>query len=240
MSIEMQIAALQKAAAEQTEASVSLAQHVSEHLSEFAQGVEDVFAVKQTTAEQAVTMTKQLAEVEQFYQQANYAQLKTALDVVSCADTREYVDEQKITLQDLANTTQQQAINVAMGVEHNHAQATICAAIGELVELNAKEVTADKNLITILQADMASRSTALTQLSDQLYTLKEHVFTKVEHIDSAAEQVHLDKQHARANASLTALAVDLMNQQQNKLYTAFSAVLNGTLTSSQITELFNE
>ncbi|WMN59279.1 hypothetical protein NI389_13825 [Pseudoalteromonas xiamenensis] len=240
MSIEMQIAALQKAASEQTVASVSLAQQVSEQLVAFTQGVADVAATRALTTEQAKTMLAHLHQAKQHSQQAKYAELKTALHVEACEDTREYVDKQKDALTSLAASAEQKANEIALNVVQNQAYAAVCASIGELTEQKAKEIEFNTNTVVSLQSDIKKRSTELVSLEGRLDTLKQTVVSRVDHCDALAEQVSLDKQHAHANASLAVLAVSLLTNQQQKLITAFNALLDGTLTSAQVTQLFSE
>ncbi|NOU50276.1 hypothetical protein HG263_06935 [Pseudoalteromonas sp. JBTF-M23] len=196
------------------------------------------------------------------------AQAQTQSDVQSVSADKTAVEQLKrdlLTLSDTLNNSMANAQQqIASQAQQTLAQATQAQAGIESATVDAKNAVARTANTFARQTASTEQSTqrhafnAMSASNQALIThdkvmqasvdinhdlshfaqLKDSVIDANAAVQISAQAVSLDALHSKANAALSALGASMLSEQNAKLNTALNGLLNNSLTSNQINELF--
>ncbi|MBD1583506.1 hypothetical protein [Pseudoalteromonas sp. S16_S37] len=196
------------------------------------------------------------------------AQAQTQSDVQSVSADKTAVEQLKSDLLTLSDTLNNSMANaqqqIASQAQQTQAQATQAQADIESAAIDAKNtvvLTANtftkqtasterntqrhafnamnaSNQAIIKHDEVIQASAHINHDLAHIAQLKDFVIDVNAAVQTSAQAVSLDALHSKANAALSALGASMLSEQNIKLNTAFNGLLNNSLTSTQINELF--
>ncbi|MBD1582510.1 hypothetical protein [Pseudoalteromonas sp. S16_S37] len=141
-------------------------------------------------------------------------------------------------------TQKQQAIestasNAKASIEQTAKQFTQqTVAIEQNTQRYAYNAMAASNQCTLAVDAVTHRAAESHQTLAHAQTLANTVFTTSEQVSRHAQAAELSALHSKASMALCALSVKTLSEQNSNIATAFGAVLDNTLTTEQINQLF--
>ncbi|WP_440055514.1 hypothetical protein ACSLBF_05065 [Pseudoalteromonas sp. T1lg65] len=200
-----------------------------------------------------------IAELNQQYQQSNALHSQVVIKHNGVQQLSQQVDENlaqvvakaqqiesaRATIDTQQTNVAQHANTVALDKTHSQASSLLAAQASQRAAASKQQAIEVENRATIMHDRMVLRHDQVSQQASQVGSLAESIEQTASELESTSQQVSqqstqvsLDALHSKANAALCALSINTLMQQNANLNQAFTALLNDSLSSQTINQLF--